>query len=387
MALPVMSSSRSLLSFRLAGIPVRVDITFLFLAALYGLGRGNTLVDVAVFVLIAGASILLHEMGHALVARQAGADPAIELHGLGGLTSWSGAHPVSRSRMIAISLAGPLAGVPLGLALLWARDAGLLDLGRASRYLDFAILANLFWGVFNLLPILPLDGGQVMRDLLPGDTARRTRLAAGVSVVTASVMAVIAFRYGYHFAALFAVFFAFTNFTSMRAPRPARGPVEQGQLQRAGELAAAGDLAGAAAVATHLANTALDRDVARAAAHLAAECLLLLDRPVEARDVLLDLPVGSVDPVLEGAVLAATGHAGIGIERLHTAYAGAPDERSAYRLAEALARNGRQSEVVAAIGSAGAPTPEIVRAAAAGAEAGGADDHVTAALRADAAGG
>jgi Zn-dependent protease len=387
MALPAMSSSRSLLSFRLAGIPVRVDITFLFLVVLYGFTGSRTVVDVAVFVLIAGASILLHEMGHALIARQAGASPVIELHGMGGLTSWSGGHPVSRSRMIAISLAGPLAGVALGLALMQLRDSGALDLGRRGIYLDFAVFANLGWGVLNLLPILPLDGGQVMRDLLPGDEARRTRLAAGVSVVTGAVMAVVALTYGFVFAALFAAFFAFTNFTSLRAPRPARRPVEHEQLQHAGELAAAGDLAGAAALATGLADAALDRDVARAAAHLAAECLLLLDRPGEARDVLLDLPVGTVDPVLEGAVLAATGHAGIGIQRLQAAYAGAPDERSAYRLAEALARNGRQGEVAAAIGSAGRPAPDVVRAAASGAEAGGADERVTAALRADAAGG
>jgi hypothetical protein len=54
MALPAMSSSRSLLSFRLAGIPVRVDITFLFLVVLYGFTGSRTVVDVAVFVLIAG---------------------------------------------------------------------------------------------------------------------------------------------------------------------------------------------------------------------------------------------------------------------------------------------------------------------------------------------
>jgi hypothetical protein len=80
-------------------------------------------------------------------------------------------------------------------------------------------------------------------------------------------------------------------------------------------------------------------------------------------------------------------HAGIGIQRLQAAYV-----RRAGRALGVPARGGARpqrtaGEVAAAIGSAGRPRPTSVRAAASGAEAGGADERVTAALRADAAGG
>jgi hypothetical protein len=54
--------------------------------------------------------------------------------------------------MIAISLAGPLAGVALGLALMQLRDSGALDLGRRGIYLDFAVFANLGWASSTCSP-------------------------------------------------------------------------------------------------------------------------------------------------------------------------------------------------------------------------------------------
>jgi Zn-dependent protease len=57
-----------------------------------------------------------------------------------------------------------------------------------------SIWVNLYWGVVNLLPILPLDGGNVVRSLLPGDADRRDRLATVVSLAFAVVIVVALLR-------------------------------------------------------------------------------------------------------------------------------------------------------------------------------------------------
>lgn len=379
MALPVMSSGRSLLSFRVLGVPVRIDPSFLVLFVLFGFVNQFTVGEIVIWVLVAGVSILVHEMGHALVARTAGAKPVVLLHGMGGLTSWSGSDNVSRPRMLAISLAGPGSGLLVGVALIALRNGALAG---TSEQLDFAlgvaILANVAWGLLNLLPILPLDGGQVMRDLLPGDLGRRERTAAAVSVVVGTVAAVAAFRARYEFAAILAGYFALTNFTSLRAARPRALPPDVAALHEAQRLMEQGSLAEGVELAKQVADQAGVPGVQATALQLAAQGLLALGRGAEAMSLLLDLPVGSVDPVLEGQVLAATGQVDLGFDRLRSAYAAAPDDRTAYILAHTLAQHGRASELLWVFAEA---QPELARAAASGAEAGGAPD-VAAQLRA-----
>jgi Zn-dependent protease len=379
MALPVMSSGRSLLSFRLLGVPVRVDASFVVVFALFGLLVGDPLVNIAAWTLVAGVSILMHEMGHALVARSSGADPVVEIHGMGGLTSWSGASNISRVRMLAISLAGPGCGLLLG-GLLWILlDSGV---GSGSPLLEYAlsqaVYINVLWGALNLLPILPLDGGQVLRDLLPGDFARRQRTAAAVSVVIGAVAAVWALSTGRLFAGVLAGYFALTNLASLRAARPKDLPHDVVALQSVQRLIEQNALEDAADRAKEVADQAMDPRIRVAAAQLGALCLLELGRAVEAKRLLLDLPVGSVDPILEGQVLLATGQVDLGLERLRRHHESGPDERTAYALAQALVQQGRAGEVLWQFSEA---DPSLALAAAKGAEASGAPD-VAASLRA-----
>jgi Zn-dependent protease len=159
--------------FRLFGIPVSVDPWFLFgLILFYSLSGGGTTgvytaVALAVFVLI-------HEMGHAVVARRFGADVAITLNFMIGWTSYSRQKPLARWKTNVVSLSGPLTQLVVATAALWAVDQWT---SNVQIYLIRAIVwAGVVLAVLNLLPIWPLDGGHIVDSLIEsrfGLAARR----------------------------------------------------------------------------------------------------------------------------------------------------------------------------------------------------------------------
>jgi Zn-dependent protease len=207
------------LRFSVAGIPVRVHPLFWLIALL--LGSSGALIEIPIWILVVFVSILVHELGHALAFRRYGIQSHIVLHAMGGLTipestpwgtGWASVSP-SPKQEIAISLAGPFAGflfavfvmlvaILTGGSLLTSRLFGFLPLpltaimpfGGAilSVFVTMLLWVNVFWGVFNLLPVFPLDGGQVARNVLiqydPLDGARKS---LWVSVIAGGVIAVV----------------------------------------------------------------------------------------------------------------------------------------------------------------------------------------------------
>jgi hypothetical protein len=83
---------------------------------------------------------------------------------------------------------------------------------------EMVLFTSIGWGVLNLLPILPLDGGQVMRELLPGDPPVRSRRAAMVSIGMALLVGAWAWYIGYYSGILIAGFFILVNFMEARRP-------------------------------------------------------------------------------------------------------------------------------------------------------------------------
>ncbi len=151
-------SGRSGLAFRLFGLPVAVQPWF-FLTA-YIVGRQSIdLVLESVWIAVVFVGVLVHELGHALAARGAGLAPSITLHGFGGTTSWAPTRPVGPWTQIGITAAGPALGITVG-GLAWALLQGGIE-GPAILVLRDVMWVNLGWGVLNLLPVLPLDGGQI----------------------------------------------------------------------------------------------------------------------------------------------------------------------------------------------------------------------------------
>jgi Zn-dependent protease len=183
------------------GVAVRVHPMFWLFTALLGWGwytlRGGNIVYLLLWVLAAFVSILVHEFGHVLMGWAFGSRGHIVLYSFGGLAVGS-TQLARRWQRIVVLLAGPAAQFVL-LGLVWAyvylwpppiptrRD----DPEYLAIFLLQLELINLFWPVLNLVPIYPLDGGQVSMEICQAVSPQRgTGFALGLSMVLAGVLAV-----------------------------------------------------------------------------------------------------------------------------------------------------------------------------------------------------
>jgi stage IV sporulation protein FB len=192
-------------SFSIFGIPVRIHPLFWVIAAFISWVEGRLdLVVVGIFCVF--LSILVHELGHALSARYFGWPPSILLHGMGGLAFYSPTHGYTRGRAIWIAFAGPLAGFLL-LGAAFATAVGCqaavaagqdwavrMFTGERLTPVEFAlgmlIQVNLFWGVLNLMPVFPLDGGKICSEILNArNSVVGQRRTAIIGMITATLIA------------------------------------------------------------------------------------------------------------------------------------------------------------------------------------------------------
>jgi Zn-dependent protease len=188
------------LNFRLFGVPVRVHPMFWLICVLLNTGSINEgrFAELVVWVACVFVSILVHEMGHVLMGRAFGSEANIVLYGFGGLAvgSTRGLTPWKR---VAVLLAGPGAGFIL-YAAVWAGTVIYRDQMPEQRPPVLVLLAilylswiNLWWGIFNLLPVWPLDGGQISAELFKMRnpwTGMRTALQ--ISIVVGAGIALLA---------------------------------------------------------------------------------------------------------------------------------------------------------------------------------------------------
>ena len=268
------------LQFRVSGIPVRVEPIFILVMGLRGWANGYTGVLIPVFMVVGGASILLHELGHATAQRSFGAKPSITLTGFGGYTLG----PVQpRGKSLVVTLAGPGAGflaAILGVALsqVVTSDSELID-----DALEMLIWVNVFWGVFNLLPILPLDGGHVASDLFGLRPAQYLSLAGAVCLGALGLFT------GAYFMAFIAFLFGSQSLTALRADR------DQPQLEKLDQARAdllQGRNAEALEKAESVATAGGSFEIEVTSAEILAWAHLAEGRPEEARAALDSLRGG-----------------------------------------------------------------------------------------------
>ncbi len=161
-----------MLRFVIFGYPVVVHWWFWILCLFVGMNYADQPGRDAIIAFLSSAavlfiSILLHELGHAWARKRCGSPRSeILLHGMGGLCSGPGYF--TRNQSVFISAMGPVVNFILaGIAFLMAQAL------PASGNVPFAAIAfismmysfNLWIGLFNLLPIWPLDGGQIFHAL------------------------------------------------------------------------------------------------------------------------------------------------------------------------------------------------------------------------------
>lgn len=160
------------LHFDLFGTAVRVHPLFWLMTVILGwnaLEGPNPFLNLFVWVVAVFLSILLHEFGHIWMGRAFGSDGYIVLHGFGGLAIGSNDLHYRWQRIL-VSLAGPAIQLVLWGAIfggLYLAGPGWLDRQPdAAQNLIWTLLAiNLYWPLLNLLPVYPLDGGQISREV------------------------------------------------------------------------------------------------------------------------------------------------------------------------------------------------------------------------------
>lgn len=182
------------------GFPLRVSPIFWVVAVFFGFPAGaeeystELFLQVGIWVGVLFVSILWHELGHAFAMRRFGYSPSIELYGMGGRTMWGRgpAHP-SPGKRIVVSLAGPFFGFLLGGAMLLV-DLLVGDTGQPLLDYFFGTMmwVNVGWGVLNLVPMLPWDGGHVMEGVFDLFTKGKGRKPAAVVTIALSVLIALA---------------------------------------------------------------------------------------------------------------------------------------------------------------------------------------------------
>jgi Zn-dependent protease len=176
---------------KLFGFPIFVSWSAVMILAIVvlrdgGIDTTSDLLHALIYAGVVFGSILVHELGHALVAtRIFRLGPAqILIHGFGGLTRF---RPPEKSwQAFVTALAGPSAGLLLGLVAVVIALVVPVS-GRVEGLLHVVATINIFWSLFNLLPMLPLDGGNMLLHALQMATAPATAdtAARAISVIVA----------------------------------------------------------------------------------------------------------------------------------------------------------------------------------------------------------
>ena len=204
---------------RVAGVEVRLDWSLLIVFTLIALalaggllprwhpdwGQAKVLATAIAAAVLFLASILLHELAHAVVGRRLGVEiRRITLFVFGGMAHME-AEPRTWQAELGMAIAGPLASLGLGLLFLILAQViagpialdpedparSLAQVGPVATLLLWLGPVNIILGLFNLVPGFPLDGGRVLRAVLwglTGDLTRSTLLAATVGQVFSWVL-------------------------------------------------------------------------------------------------------------------------------------------------------------------------------------------------------
>ncbi|MFK7924336.1 MAG: metalloprotease [Bacteroidia bacterium] len=231
------------LRFKLFGFPVTIEPTFFLLGLLFYNMAGTPLgtIEVMLWVLIA---IMVHELGHAFAMRQFGLAPSIRLHMIGGMAYWENnpGAPLSNWQQIWIALAGPIAGFSLGgLLWVWANYISPLPHFALSedQVYNYTQFFTIYWSVLNLLPVYPLDGGQVLYYGLNLNPRWNARLLTGIiTLAVGGTLLFLALRVEQYWVAILLGYILYKNINMLQSSRDQH---LNGEVQQTLKILQAGD--------------------------------------------------------------------------------------------------------------------------------------------------
>lgn len=214
--------------FRVCGIRLELHITFMLLVVYFGMeglkaGGWNGAVWGVLFLCIIFACVTMHELGHSLMARQFGIKTSrILLMPIGGLAQFE-RMPDTPQREAVVTLAGPAVNFALfALLLPFVELESVVTLPRGpGQLLSTTALFNLIMGLFNLIPVFPMDGGRLLRALLSLRLShlRSTTIASRIGSVLAAALAAFSLINAQPLAAALFLFILFASHLELQAVR------------------------------------------------------------------------------------------------------------------------------------------------------------------------
>ena len=264
-----------MLRFRLGPIPVEVHYSHFLMAAVLGLPPNPTeagaLASLAIWMAVVFVSVLIHELGHALVSLSYGYHPRIKLVWTGGVTFPNPPGPIPWHRDMLLTLAGPVFGLGLFVLAQFAATA-LHPTGSAQQALVDLIWVNKWWSLANLLPIVPLDGGQVAQVGLMRAFGRRGFVLSQVlSLASALVVGALMLGRGQQYFLIFLALFGVRAVQQiaeyLRGGGPGAADPSAAALNNARTCFRDGDVEGARAMAEQILASNKIGPRSRSAAH------------------------------------------------------------------------------------------------------------------------
>lgn len=241
------------INFSLFGFPIRVHPAFFIMPLIFGSSMlqigDNPGVALLVLTAVFFGSILFHELGHSIAFKYYGISSHIVLYWMGGVavpnggsygSSFRRGRAYTSNAQIIVSLAGPAFNFILGgllLGIIYAtggqveyEQSGIFPIlipdlresslaGNSAAFIFFlsGLFANFVWGILNLIPVYPLDGGQVARQVfMQADSHNGLKNSLILSIIVAIVVGVVGLQQGDRFMPIFFGFMAYSNYMALQ---------------------------------------------------------------------------------------------------------------------------------------------------------------------------
>lgn len=197
-------------------IPISIRPLFWLIGFFIGWMWTTTLIGAFLALFVIFFSVLFHEFGHAMTAIFFGQTTRIELAAFGGFTYRTG-RKLRLWEEFLVVLNGPLAGLLLAIGAYIVYQYTMPTVPNVRFILQFTYVANLFWTIMNLVPVLPLDGGHLLSIILESIFGfKGVKAAVIVGIIVAVTISILFFIIGQFLVGALFLILTFESFRSLR---------------------------------------------------------------------------------------------------------------------------------------------------------------------------